>query len=242
MAGDQPLSVLAFQEVLQGAVEFLDRWEGVDPEELLLEGEGAPEPFDAAVALGRPDKERAGLHAEEARFGLKGPGDELTAVVVTEFQGQSYVLLNGPKGPASGHLEVVMASNRSAIRAAWVPMRLISLLEACGLKVLVGFCSMDVALWKSAGATDCATGKFFNLRRFTRSRFAPPAGGGGGGQIAYACEEALFAYLRAIDIVRVQAEGGFSTSTVSNPFMPKILQAINEGKPWLAQGWREYLW
>ena len=55
-------------------------------------------------------------------------------------------------------------------------MRLIGELEGSGLRTLVGFCSSDLMLWRHAGATDCATGKFFNLRRFTRSRFEEALG------------------------------------------------------------------
>lgn len=119
-------------------------------------------------------------------------------------------------------------------------MRLIHRLEQNGQRVLVGFCSTDVVLWKAAGATSCATGKFFNLRRFTRSRFAPPSGGGG--QLAYLCEESLLAYLRTSDVVRVQAAGAFSSSTQMNPFTQPILDCIQKNKAWVGLGWRQYLW
>lgn len=70
-------------------------------------------------------------------------------------------------------------------------MRLIAALEAADIRVLVGFSSSDLILWKHAGASDCASGKFFNLRRFTRARFEEP--GSGGGQLPYWFEEALIA-------------------------------------------------
>src|SRR5690606_20601909 len=76
-------------------------------------------------------------------------------------------------------------------------MRLIRHLENAGVRVVVGFVATDVILWKSAGATACATGKFFNLRRFTPSRWEPP--GQGGGQVPYWAEEALMAFLRESD-------------------------------------------
>jgi len=119
-------------------------------------------------------------------------------------------------------------------------MRLIHLLESGGQRVLVGFCSSDMALWKAAGATSCATGKFFNLRRFTRSRFEEPSGGGG--QLPYWFEEGVFAYLRESDVVRVQRAGAFSGSTTRNPFTGPILTMISEPKPWVGQGWRHYMW
>jgi len=119
-------------------------------------------------------------------------------------------------------------------------MRLIRLLEGGDQQVLVGFSSTDMALWKAAGATSCATGKHFNLRRFTRSRFDPPTGGSG--QLPYACEESLLALLRASDVVRVQAAGAFSAATLANPYTAQILQSINDVHAWLGLGWRHYLW
>ncbi len=119
-------------------------------------------------------------------------------------------------------------------------MRLIRRLEQNKQRVLVGFSSTDMVLWKAAGASDCATGKFFNLRRFTRSRFAPPSGGGG--QLGYLCEESLLALLRASDVIRVQAAGAFSDATLRNPYTEPILHQIMENEPWVALGWRHYLW
>ncbi|MES2643871.1 MAG: hypothetical protein V4850_30565 [Myxococcota bacterium] len=119
-------------------------------------------------------------------------------------------------------------------------MRLINLLESGGQTVLVGFCSTEMALWKAAGATSCATGKFFNIRRFTRSRFEEPSNGGG--QLAYWFEEALFAYLRESDVARVRAAGAFSDSTDRNPFTPTILTFMQEPRAWVGQGWRQYMW
>jgi len=119
-------------------------------------------------------------------------------------------------------------------------MRLIKLLEEGGQSVLVGFCSSEVLLWKAAGASSCATGKFFNLRRFTPSRFEEP--GGGGGQLPYWFEEGLFAYLRQPDVLRVERAIGFSDATQRNPFTETILQKIRAGEPWVAEGWRQFMW
>jgi len=121
-------------------------------------------------------------------------------------------------------------------------MRLIHALEReAELPVLVGYCSTDLVLWKAAGATSVATGKFFNLRRFTLSRFEEP--GGGGGQLPYWAEESLLGFLRESDITRVQGQQLLSPASMSNPFGQRILQQLSQqpGKAWLALGWRQYM-
>lgn len=118
-------------------------------------------------------------------------------------------------------------------------MRLINALTEAGLIVTVGFCSSEMILWKAAGAHSCATGKFFNLRRFTITRWAEP--GGGGGQIPYWFEESLLAFLRQSDLLRVQQRGLLSSSSKANPFGEQILAAIPNKMPWLGLGWRQFL-
>lgn len=121
-------------------------------------------------------------------------------------------------------------------------MRLIGLLEDSGIKVLVSHCSSDVVLWKRAGATSCATGKFFNLRRFTSSRFDPPTRGGGA--LPYYFEESLFAFLREADLLRVRTHGLVSDASRRNPLTEQILSSITgtPRRPWTALSWRQYLW
>jgi hypothetical protein len=111
-------------------------------------------------------------------------------------------------------------------------MRLIAALREAKMEVLVGFCSTDVLLWKAAGAHSVATGKFFNLRRFTSARFEEPTQGGG--QLPYWCEESLIAFLRESDIIRVQAQSMLSDSSERNPFAQQILQRGDA--PWVALG------
>jgi len=118
-------------------------------------------------------------------------------------------------------------------------MQLIKDLEGAGVRVLVGCSSSDIVLWKAAGARDCATGKFFNLRRHTSSRFEPPAGGGG--QLDYWFEEALLAFLREPDLLRVKRKGLLSKASDNNPFAKKILPTIDTGGAWRALSWRQYL-
>ena len=109
-------------------------------------------------------------------------------------------------------------NNTEEIKGA---MRLIAALENAGLSVIVGFSSTDLILWKVAGATACATGKFFNLRRFTSSRFEEPSEGGG--QLPYWFEESLLAFLRESDVLRVRKAGLLSNASMTNPFGIDIL-------------------
>jgi hypothetical protein len=121
-------------------------------------------------------------------------------------------------------------------------MRLIAALENAGLSVIVGFSSTDLILWKVAGATACATGKFFNLRRFTSSRFEEPSEGGG--QLPYWFEESLLAFLRESDVLRVRKAGLLSNASMTNPFGIDILNQLDNcpGQAWLALSWRQYLY
>lgn len=117
--------------------------------------------------------------------------------------------------------------------------RFISLLEEANVKVTVGYCSTDVVLWKAAGASHCSTGKFFNLRRFTPSRWEPAAGGGG--QLPYWIEEGLMAYLRESDVLRVQQAGIASDESSSLPHSAEILEKIETNAAWVADSWKHYL-
>lgn len=119
-------------------------------------------------------------------------------------------------------------------------MRLISSLETAGQRVTVAAASSDMILWKAAGATNCASGKFFNLRRFTLSRFEEPSGGGG--QLGYWFEESLLTFLRQSDLLRVQARDLLSEASRSNPFSEQILAAIPAKRAWVALGWRHFLY
>lgn len=121
-------------------------------------------------------------------------------------------------------------------------MRLISYLENSDIHVLVGFCSSDLLLWKFAGASDCASGKFFNLRRFTPARWDTPAEGGG--QLPYWFEESMMAYLRESDLIRVREANLLSHASMSNPYGQEILSQIDlePEKPWVAHSWRQYMY
>jgi hypothetical protein len=121
-------------------------------------------------------------------------------------------------------------------------MRLIAAMQASGLEVTVGFSSSDVLLWKAAGASHCATGKFFNLRRFTRTRFEEPSGSGGG-QLPYWFEESLMAFLRQSDLQRIMPMNLPNLDPSPNPFGAQILEqlATEPEKAWLALAWRQFM-
>jgi len=123
-------------------------------------------------------------------------------------------------------------------------MCLIKELENTRRPVLVGNCSSEMLLLKSAGATACSTGKFFNLRRFTKSRYEEPAKGGG--QLPYWFEHSLLAFLREADILRLLNENFedlISTHHSNNFWGERILSHLQSTpeKAWLAFSWRQYL-
>ncbi len=95
---------------------------------------------------------------------------------------------------------------------------------------------------KAAGAAHCASGNFFNLRRFTRSRFGKEEDEGGR-QIAYWFEHNLMAFLRRADIARLSPKGFIGGGDSNNNFSRQILQQFNDEpkKAWVALGWRQYL-
>ena len=130
-------------------------------------------------------------------------------------------------------------ANTEEIKGA---MKLIHTLEGSGLKVIVGYSSSDIILWKAAGATACASGKFFNLRRFTSSRFEEPSEGGG--QLPYWFEESVLAFLRESDLIRVNNANLLSIASLENPFGKEILHNLRNSpeEPWLGLSWRQYLY
>ncbi len=121
-------------------------------------------------------------------------------------------------------------------------MRLIGLLSRARYRVTVGYSSSDMLLWKHAGAVNCATGKFFNLRRFTRSRFEEPASGGG--QQPYWFEEQFLAFLREGDLLRIANAGLLGDASSRNPFSAAILAKVQGASTgaWQGDSWRHYLW
>jgi hypothetical protein len=120
-------------------------------------------------------------------------------------------------------------------------MLLINVLQENDINTLVGYSSSEILLWKESGATSCATGKFFNLRKFTPSRWGESEDGGGG-QLPYLFEENLLANLRESDITRIQRANMISAATLDNLYFPRIQQNINNGTAWIGKGWRFFLY
>ncbi len=121
-------------------------------------------------------------------------------------------------------------------------IRFIRALRQADVKTLVGFCGSDVLLWKAAGAHSCATGKFFNLRRFTPGRFDEPSKGGG--QLPYWFEESLVGYLRESDVGKLEAAGLLADSIQTNPFCAQIVSQLKTDpkKAWVKLGWRQWMY
>jgi len=123
-------------------------------------------------------------------------------------------------------------------------MSLIGELEDTGRPVLVSHCSSDMILFKVAGASHCASSKFFNLRRYTVSRFEEQTGGGG--QLPYWFEHSLLAFLRGADVLRLlDSEFNHLVGTLhsNNYWASQILNnfRLDSPLPWLALGWKQYL-
>ena len=158
---------------------------------------------------------------------------EISSILSASPCDRMYLVLSGTTDPRRELAEV------ESIKGA---MRLIAALSGAGIDVIVGFCSSDIILWKTAGAASCATGKFFNLRRFASSRFEEPSQGGG--QLPYWFEESLLAFLRESDLIRVRQRGLVSGPSLGNPFGQCILQQLSTqpGAAWVRLGWRQFMY
>jgi len=160
----------------------------------------------------------------------------IASILTARNPKSSYVVVEADVEPRR---EIADAANLLAL------MVLVSSLERSGCNTLVSHCSSEMILLKAAGASHCASGKFFNLRRFTRSRFDEQEEGGGG-QLPYWFEHSLLAFLREADLARLRRAGFESfigQGDSRSSFAEQILeQFANEpGKAWLRLSWRQYL-
>lgn len=119
-------------------------------------------------------------------------------------------------------------------------MYLVNQLKNAGYPVLVSHCSSDMILFKLAGAESCASGKFFNLRRFGSARYDIPAGGGG--QLPYWFEHGLLAFIRASDLLRIKdanLDAILKQEYSDNYWAAEIEKNLEQ--PWLGLAWRHYM-
>ena len=169
---------------------------------------------------------------------LAAPDDALriASIATSRAPTQAYIVVDADVEPRR---EISDPANLTSL------MVLVAALEKAGCETLVSHCSSDVILMKAGGAAHAASGKYFNLRRFTRSRFEEEKEGGGG-QLPYWFEHSLLAFLREADIARLrrnELSDFIAADASNNAFAVQILeQFANEpGKAWAALSWRQYL-
>lgn len=169
---------------------------------------------------------------------LAEPNDALriASIVSSRKPPLCYIVVEADTPPRQ---EIESTPNLSSL------MVLVSSLEKSGCPTLVSHCSSEMLLVKAAGASHCASGKFFNLRRFTRSRFDEQQDAGGG-QLPYWFEQGLLAFLRRADIERLRRSGFgefLGVGASGNLFATQILEqfANDPEAAWLKFSWRQYL-
>jgi hypothetical protein len=100
-----------------------------------------------------------------------------------------------------------------------------------------------MCLWKRAGASHVATGKFFNLRRFTPGRWEEAVPGGQ--VVPYWTEFGLFTWLRELDVRLLDRDGKLDRATAAgNPYSMEILDLLardEKNDKWIGLSWRQYL-
>jgi hypothetical protein len=200
--------------------DYFDRTVSIGDQLCTRLAPGGPKPIQTAV-VGMPDLAIQGRAMAIASILSRSRAQDVYVVFVSQVE---------PRRELSGVEEIKGA------------MQLIAALQEAGLKVTVGFSSSDVLLWKAAGASHCATGKFFNLRRFTRTRFEEPPGQGGG-QLPYWFEESLMSFIRQSDLRRIIPMDLPRLETSPNPFGEQVLgqMATDPELPWLALAWRQFM-
>lgn len=158
----------------------------------------------------------------------------IVASILTKFKGEEiYLVLSDDEIPRN---------ERTDSGALESSARLIRLLSNAGFKVIVGFTSSEMILWKAAGAHGVASGKFFNLRRFTYGRWDDDASQGGR-SVWYWFEPSLLAFLREADLRRFMRDFPISSSHQHNPYSQGMLGKLRdpEQERMLADSWRQFL-
>lgn len=121
---------------------------------------------------------------------------------------------------------------------------LLNALSRSGIRVVVGYTGSDVVLWTESGASDCATGKFWNLRRFGPERWEESSSDGGGGQLPYWFEPSLLGYLREFDLDRMLAAESISSTVLTTAPNAEIIsqRTADPSKAWVGLSWRQHMW
>lgn len=164
----------------------------------------------------------------------KGRPEAIASILTSTDVSRVYLVLFDDLGPRR---------QREDVQALAGAMFLIKLLENAQTKVLVAFSGLDMMLWKAAGASHVATGKFFNLRRFVLGRFDDDSQAGGR-VLPYWTDGELVTWLREEDVRLLDSKGFVDRSKVSsNPYSSEILEILDEGsgKAWVGASWRQYM-
>jgi hypothetical protein len=161
---------------------------------------------------------------------------EVASVLSRSPCAEIYLVLGGDKGDTDPRREMQdVAHLKSA-------MRLIAALEKSGHRVIVAFTSSELVLWKAAGASHVGTGKNFNVRRFTSTRFEE-GGPKGGQQVPYWFEESLLTFLRPADVARLHPLGFLDDTIQANRYARDIVDQIakDPNEAWIALGQKLFL-
>ena len=164
----------------------------------------------------------------------KGRTEQVASILSAAKASRIYLVL---------HDNLYPKTQRTNLLSMTGAAKLIRLLEGSGMSVLVAFSGLDFLVWKAAGASHVATGKFLNLRRFVPGRWDDPAEGGR--VIPYWTDDSLITWLREDDLRLLDARGLMDRdAAAANPYSVEILQIVDEaqGKPWIGLAWRQYLY
>lgn len=170
-----------------------------------------------------------------AQLTKKGQALHIASILTRSRCRRAYLVLHddlSPKSQRKDHEGLIGA------------MQLIHALQKADMEVMVPFSGIDMALWKAAGAAHVATGKFFNLRRFTKGRWDDPVSGGL--VVPYWTEFGMFTWLRELDARLLNTKDMLDKSTAAlNPYsmeIMKVLQADEKNEKWVGLSWRQYLY
>jgi len=164
----------------------------------------------------------------------KGKPESIASILTSTDISRIYLVIWDDLGPRDQRVDV------EGLAGA---VRLIKLLEDAGTQVLVAFSGLDMLIWKGAGASATATGKFFNLRRFVPGRWDDPVEGGR--VVPYWTDDHLITWLRETDVRLLDRQGLIDRpGAAKNPYSVEILKIVDAGmgEPWVKFGWRQYLY